>query len=161
MALDQAVIETDGLQELLEVYDQHQASVVAVRRVAEALVSKYGIVDGQPIAGGPGDLYSLDQLVEKPAVEDAPTNLAIAGRYLFNPEVFDCLERTGKGKGGEVQLTDAMNMLASESQVQALAWRAKRYDIGDKADYVRCFLDFAARHPETQAALEDYLREQC
>jgi UTP--glucose-1-phosphate uridylyltransferase len=148
-----------GLQELLEVHEQYHSSVVAVRHVPQDLVSKYGIVDGEAIEGSPGELYSLKRLVEKPSPEEAPTDLAIAGRYVFNPDIFACLERTGKGKGGEIQLTDAMNMLARESQVQALSWQAVRYDIGDKADYVRCFLDFATRHPETREALAEYLQK--
>jgi len=139
-----------GLQELLDVYERHRASVVAVRHVAADLVSKYGIVDGKPIAGDEGELYSLERLVEKPPVQKAPTDLAIAGRYIFNAAIFDCLARTPVGKGGEIQLTDAMNLLASESQVQALAWQAIRYDIGDKADYVRCFLDFCSASPGDQ-----------
>ncbi|MGB1139577.1 MAG: UTP--glucose-1-phosphate uridylyltransferase GalU [Halioglobus sp.] len=153
-----------GLRELLDVYERHRASVVAVRHVASDLVSKYGIVDGKPIAGDEGhegeevELYSLDRLVEKPPAQEAPTDLAIAGRYIFTPAIFDCLERTPVGKGGEIQLTDAMNLLASESRVQALAWQATRYDIGDKADYVRCFLDFAAHHPETREAVAQYLK---
>ena len=87
-------------------------------------MSKYGIVDGLPIDGASGELYTLKQLVEKPSVDEAPGSLAIAGRYIFNPDIFGCLERTGKDKGGEIQLTDAMNMLARESSVQALAWQA-------------------------------------
>ena len=148
-----------GLQELLDVYAQYQVSVVAVRHVPEELVPKYGIVDGLPIDGSSGELYTLKQLVEKPSLDEAPGSLAIAGRYIFNPDIFGCLERTGKDKGGEIQLTDAMNMLARESSVQALAWQATRYDIGDKSDYVRCFMDFAARHPETREALEECLKE--
>jgi len=148
---------THGLQELLDVYRKYRNSVVAVRHVPQELVSRYGIVDGHPIEGAAGELYSLDKLVEKPPVDEAPTDLAIAGRYVFTPDIFSCLERTGIGKGGEIQLTDAMNMLAAESRVQALAWRATRYDIGDKADYVRCFLDFAAKHPSTRQAVADYL----
>ena len=158
-----------GLQELLDVYSEHHSSVVAVRRVPEDLVSHYGIVDGEPVAGTPvagtpvagaaAELYTLQELIEKPTVEEAPTNLAIAGRYLFNPEIFACLEQTGVGRGGEVQLTDAMNLLARQASVQALAWRAKRYDIGDKADYVRCFIEFARRHPETAEAVRRALTE--
>ncbi len=146
-----------GLKELLDVFEETGASVVGVRRVPEELIPRYGIVDGDVQSGE--NLYRLKQLLEKPSIEDAPTNLAIAGRYVFTPEIFECLESTGFGAGGEVQLTDAMNELAARTPVLALAWHAIRYDIGNKADYVRCFLDYALRHPETRDAMRAYLAE--
>ena len=130
-----------------------------MRRVPRDMVSRYGIVEGSRVEDAGCDLYSLRRLVEKPVPEDAPTDLAIAGRYLFNPEIFDCIDRVEAGADGEVQLTDAMNVLAGSSSVQALLWRAQRYDIGNKADYVRCFLDFARRHPETKDAVAAYLQD--
>lgn len=148
-----------GLQELMGIYARHQSSVVAVRRVPDEWLSRYGIVDGKPIEEQMGELYSLDRLIEKPEPAEAPTNLAIAGRYIFNPDIFDCLDRTGVGKGGEIQLTDAMNLLAAQAPMQALVWKARRYDIGSKADYMRCFMDFAQRHPETREAARQYLDE--
>ena len=148
----------DGLQELMDTYSELGKSVVAVRRVADELVSRYGIVDGDPIRGE--NLYKLRQLIEKPSIKEAPTNLAIAGRYVFTPDLFQYLERTEAGKDGEIQLTDAMNHLAREDAVHALAWQATRYDIGDRADYVRCFLDFAIRRPETRQAVLTFLEEQ-
>lgn len=149
-----------GLQELMRIYEQHQASVVAVRKVAQEMVSRYGIVDGRQIDSELGELHSLHRLVEKPAPEEAPTDMAIAGRYIFNPEIFACIDAVGAGKDGEIQLTDAMNLLATRSPMQALRWQARRYDIGNKADYVRCFMDFALRHPQTQDALREYLQER-
>jgi UTP--glucose-1-phosphate uridylyltransferase len=146
-----------GLQELLRVYERHRSSVVAVRRVPPELVSLYGIVAGEALDDEAGGLFSLRRLVEKPLPEDAPSDLAIAGRYIFTPGIFDCIEEAGEGVDGEVQLTDAMNLLAEREPVQALRWQARRYDIGNKADYVRCFLDFARRHPETREAVEQYL----
>ena len=148
-----------GLQELQEVYAAYAASVVAVRQVPRSMVSRYGIVEGEVVKDGQPGLYSLQRLVEKPSPEEAPTDLAIAGRYIFNPDIFDCIDQVMAGTDGEIQLTDAMNLLASRSPVQALRWEAKRYDIGNKADYVRCFLDFARRHPETRAEVERYLNE--
>lgn len=146
-----------GLQELLTVYDKYQSSVVAVRHVPDERVGDYGIVDGQRLDEDQGELYVLNRLVEKPEAGQAPSNMAIAGRYIFNPDIFDCLLRTGVGKGGEIQLTDAMNLLAGEATVQALAWQATRYDIGNKADYVRCFLDYASQHPDTAQVIAEYL----
>jgi len=146
-----------GLEELLRVYTEHGKSVVAVRRVPDNLVSHYGIVDGDFVDSGPGELYALNRLVEKPAPEAAPSDLAIAGRYIFTPEIFDCIEGIEAAADGEIQLTDAMNLLAAKGGVLALAWEAQRYDIGNKADYVRCFIEFARRHPETRDAVEEYL----
>lgn len=146
-----------GLQELQQVYQRHGASVVAVRRVDAQMVARYGIVDGRPVEGE--HLYSLERLVEKPDPEEAPTDLAIAGRYIFTPQIFDCIDRCAAGKDGEIQLTDAMNLLAAQQPLQALLWQARRYDIGNKADYVRCFLDFALRHPDTREAVGACLRD--
>lgn len=146
-----------GLQELMRVFDEYQSSIVAVREVPDEWVSRYGIVDGTAIDDTASRLYTLDRLVEKPSAEEAPTNLAIAGRYIFTPEIFACLEQTGFGRGNEIQLTDAMNTLASNAPMQALHWHARRYDIGNKADYLRCFMDFAAKHPETRDEMARYL----
>lgn len=148
-----------GLQELMTVYQRYQSTVVAVRGVPEEWVNRYGIVDGQPIQDDSAELYSLQQLIEKPPRDKAPSNLAIAGRYIFNPDIFSALEQTGYGQGGEIQLTDAMNLLARQAPMQALVWKAHRYDIGNKADYVRCFMDFARRHPETQREMQRYREE--
>jgi UTP--glucose-1-phosphate uridylyltransferase len=114
-------------------------------------------VDGQPEGDNPA-VIRLRQLVEKPAVDHAPSDLAIAGRYVFTPEIFDCIDATGRGVGGEIQLTDAMNLLAQRQPVYALAWQAKRYDIGNRVEYAKCFVDFALRRPETAAALREHLR---
>ncbi len=139
--------EQPGLRQLLNVYEKLQGSVVAVHRVPEQWVSRYGIVDGSPLNGN-DDLLDLKQLVEKPPVDRAPTNLAIAGRYVFNHQIFDCLKHTGRGVGGEIQLTDAMNLLAGEQKMYALAWQARRFDIGNRLEYVRCFIDFALKRED-------------
>jgi UTP--glucose-1-phosphate uridylyltransferase len=145
-----------GLRQLLDVYDARGASAVAVHQVPRAWVSRYGIVDGRVEDGAP-DILRLRQLVEKPAVDRAPSDLAIAGRYVFTPEIFACLDLTGRGVGGEIQLTDAMNLLAQRTAVYALAWRARRYDIGNRVEYAKCFIDFALRRPETAAAVREHL----
>jgi len=84
--------------------------------------------------------------------------LAIAGRYVFTPEIFECIDHTGKGVGGEIQLTDAMNMLAQRQAMYALAWQAKRYDIGNRVEYAKCFIDFALRRPDTSEQIRAHLR---
>lgn len=149
--------EKPGLRQLLDVYENLQGSVVAVHRVHEEWVSRYGIVDGTPIDGN-DDLLDLKQLVEKPAVDQAPTNLAIAGRYVFTHGIFDCLRRTGRGVGGEIQLTDAMNLLAAEQNMYALAWQARRYDIGNRLEYARCFIDFALRREDVADEIRQHMK---
>jgi UTP--glucose-1-phosphate uridylyltransferase len=145
-----------GLRQLLDVFDEKQASVVAVHRVPQEWVTRYGIVGGEPEMNN-HDLVRLRQLVEKPGVDEAPSDLAIAGRYVFTSEIFGCIDATGRGVGGEIQLTDAMNLLAQRQPVYALAWQAKRYDIGNRVEYAKCFIDFALRRPETAKAVRDHL----
>jgi UTP--glucose-1-phosphate uridylyltransferase len=148
--------EGPGLRQLLRAFEKTQASVVAVHEVPRDWVSRYGIVDGQPEPGDP-NLFRLARLVEKPSPDAAPSRMAIAGRYVFTPGILDALDRTGAGVGGEIQLTDAMNRLAQEQPVHALRWRARRYDIGNRAEYARCFLDFALRRADTGEALREHL----
>ena len=148
--------ERPGLRQLLDVFEQKRAGVVAVHRVPPEWVVRYGIVDGEPEADNP-DLVKLRQLVEKPKVEEAPSNLAIAGRYVFTAEIFDCLDGITPGVGGEIQLTDAMNLLAQQQQMYALAWQARRYDIGNRIEYAKCFIDYALRREDTGGAIREHL----
>lgn len=145
-----------GLRQLLDVFEEKQASVVAVHRVPRDWVTRYGIVGGEPERNN-HDLVRLRRLVEKPGVDEAPSDLAIAGRYVFTAEIFGCIDATGRGVGGEIQLTDAMNLLAQHQPMYALAWQAKRYDIGNRVEYAKCFIDFALRRPETAKAVRDHL----
>jgi len=145
-----------GLRQILDIFEEKQASVVAVHRVPREWVNRYGIVDGEPERNN-RDLVRLRQLVEKPSEDRAPSDLAIAGRYVFTPEIFECIDATGRGVGGEIQLTDAMNLLAQSQPMYALAWQAKRYDIGNRIEYAKCFIDFALRRPETAAAVREHL----
>ncbi len=136
-----------GLAQIMAVHARTGASVVAVRRVPREIVNRYGIVDGDAM---PGDerSYRLHRLVEKPEPDAAPSNLAIAGRYILTPEVFEHLASGRVGHGGEVQLTDAMNRLAADGRMVAHLWRATRYDIGNRADYLSCIVALAERDPE-------------
>ncbi|MCL2639977.1 MAG: UTP--glucose-1-phosphate uridylyltransferase GalU [Phycisphaerales bacterium] len=147
-----------GLRQLLDAYEAKQASVVAVHRVPKEWVSRYGIVDGTAESDN-ANLIRLNKLVEKPAVDKAPSDLAIAGRYVFTADIFECIDQTQKGVGGEIQLTDAMNLLASRSPVFALAWNARRYDIGSRVEYAKCFIDFALRRADMGEAVRKHLAE--
>jgi UTP--glucose-1-phosphate uridylyltransferase len=149
--------EPSGLRQLLDVHRETGSSVVAVQKVPREWVSRYGIVDGRGAAGR-DDLVRVRELVEKPRPEEAPSDLAIAGRYVFTPGIFPLLDRVEKGLGGEIQLTDAMNLLAREEPVHALMWKARRYDIGNRIEYAKCFIDFALRREDTGPAIGEYLR---
>jgi len=145
-----------GLRQLTRAFERTGASVVAVHRVPRDRVSLYGVVDGRP---EPDDdrLFRLNRLVEKPPTDEAPSDLAIAGRYIFTPEIFDHIDLSRLGVGGEIQLTDAMNALAHRSAMYALAWDAKRYDIGNRVDYAKAFIDFALRREDTGEAIRAHI----
>lgn len=145
-----------GLRQLIDVHARHGGSVVSVRDVPRNRTSRYGIVDGQPVEGD-DRLTRIRRLIEKPDPDEAPTTLAIAGRYVFTPDIFELLDRTAAGVDGEIQLTDAMNALAAQQPLYGLRWRARRYDIGSKADYVSCFLDFALLHVDTADVVRERL----
>lgn len=155
--IDPPAGQKPGLRQLIDAYEAKQASVVAVHHVPREWVSRYGIVDGTPEADNES-LVRLHKLVEKPAVDKAPSDLAIAGRYIFTADIFEHIDKTTKGVGGEIQLTDAMNTLAHEQAMYALAWQAKRYDIGNRVEYTKCFIDFALRREDTAKAIREHLK---
>lgn len=145
-----------GLRQLMDAHEQKQSSVVAVHRVPKAWTNRYGIVDGK-MEQGSSNLYRLNRLVEKPLAVEAPSDLAIAGRYIFSPDIFTCIDQTSEDCGGEIQLTDAMNLMAQRQPMYALAWQAKRYDIGDRVEYAKCFIDYALQRPDTAQAIREHL----
>lgn len=143
-------------QQLIDIYEQYQSTVIAVETVPHDKVSRYGIVGGEMLSD---TLMSLNQLIEKPAVDKAPSNLAIAGRYILTPEIYSALEKTPPGKNNEVQLTDAMvNLLKSES-MYAHAIEGKRYDIGNKLDFLKTNVEFALRRKEFAKPFYAFLKE--
>ena len=137
------------IEQLARVYEKHQCAVVAVMRVPHEEVSKYGVVGGESIGKG---LTRVRTMVEKPAKESAPSDLAIIGRYILPPKVFDVIERQPPGKGGEIQLTDALQTLAADTGpgggVIACEFEGRRYDAGDKLGYLEANLAYALKHPE-------------
>jgi len=146
--------EPAGLAQLLAMHAQTGGSVVSVRTVPADQVQRYGIVDGEPIDEAQRT-YRLHRLIEKPAPADAPTRLAIAGRYVFDPAIFAHLGRVVPDAGGEIQLTDAMNALAGDdaTPMHAHRWRATRYDLGDPLDYLRCCVALGLADARMGAAL--------
>lgn len=144
------------LGELLEVAARLQASVIAVVPVPPEDVSRYGVVSGEEISPG---LYRVRDLVEKPAPQQAPSRLAIVGRYVLDPDLFGILERQSPGFGGEIQLTDALRELARRKPLYAYRPRARRYDVGDKLGFLKATVEFALARPDLGPAFRTYLEE--
>ncbi|MBQ3786720.1 MAG: UTP--glucose-1-phosphate uridylyltransferase GalU [Lachnospiraceae bacterium] len=144
------------LQQMIEVFDEYQTSIVGVQKVSDDVVHKYGIVDGKSVDDG---VYKVKGLVEKPSLEEAPSNIAILGRYILTPEIFRFLETQEKGAGGEIQLTDAMKRLAAEQAMYAYIFKGHRYDVGSKAGFLQANIEFALRNPEIRDELMEYLKE--
>lgn len=144
------------LQQMIEVFDEYQTSIVGVQKVSDDVVHKYGIVDGKSVDDG---VYKVKGLVEKPSLEEAPSNIAILGRYILTPEIFRFLETQEKGAGGEIQLTDAMKRLAAEQAMYAYIFKGHRYDVGSKTGFLQANIEFALRNPEIRDELMEYLKE--
>ena len=143
------------LSELLDVFRSKHASVVAVEEVPREKVHKYGVIDG---ASSDGYIYQLRDLVEKPDPARAPSNLVIASRYVFTPEIFEELDRTPRGKNNEIQVTDAMRSLLKRQEMYAVKIKGRRHDAGDKLSFLLTTLDFALKRPEYRDALLDFFR---
>ena len=124
----------DGvLKQMVELYEQHRMSIVAIQEVPTDQVSKYGVIAGEALTD---DLYRVDYMVEKPKIEEAPSNLAVIGRYILTPDIFELLEKTEPGKGGEIQLTDALLKQAQQGKVLAYKFKGCRYDCGSAEGYI-------------------------
>jgi len=146
-------------KQLVEVYEATGKGAIAVEEVPRAKTGLYGIVDVEsPAAGSNSRLLKIRDLVEKPNPAEAPSNLAITGRYLLPPEIFDCLERTKPGRGGEIQLTDALRLLAHESGLNAYVYEGKSYDAGDKLGFLKATVEIGLENKEFGGDFRDYLR---
>lgn len=141
-------------QQLIEIHEKYGRSAIAVEDVPQDKVSSYGIIKGTPLDGS---LYSIEDIVEKPEPADAPSNIGAIGRYVFTPEIFDCIEKTTAGVGGEVQLTDGIRMLNDIQNVYAYRFTGRRYDTGDKLGYVKAIIDFAMRNEGMGEQVRKYL----
>jgi UTP--glucose-1-phosphate uridylyltransferase len=141
--------------QLLDVFRRERCSVIALEKVPRQRTGSYGVVDARP-AGRDG-LHEISGLVEKPEPSKAPSELAIMGRYVLTPAIFDCLERTGPGKGGEVQLTDALHMLLGKQRILGLEFIGRRYDIGDKLDWLKATVELALKRKDLGPALEEHI----
>lgn len=143
-------------QQLIDSYEQFGQTVIAVETVPWEKVSRYGIAGGNNLSD---KVMQLNELIEKPDRDQAPSNLAIAGRYILTPEIFRALEKTPRGKGNEIQLTDALRIVLKEEGIIATIIEGRRYDIGNKLDFLKTTVDFALKRKEFAQGFEDYLRD--
>lgn len=143
------------LKQLLDVYNKYGKSVLGVKQVEKDQVDKYGIVNPKYLEEG---LMEVKELVEKPEVSKSPSNVAILGRYIITPEIFNILENQTPGKNGEIQLTDALNTLLERESIYAYEFEGERYDIGDKFGFIKATIDFALKKPELEKPLMEYMQ---
>jgi UTP--glucose-1-phosphate uridylyltransferase len=143
-----------SLKQMVDVYERHGNSMVGVENVARSETGQYGIVDAQKIDSR---LLEVNAIVEKPHPETAPSTLAVVGRYILTPRIFQCLEKLVPGKGGEIQLTDGIAALLEYEKVLAYRFKGRRYDCGSKLGYMKANVEFALRHPEIGDEFRDYL----
>ena len=148
--------EKPALLQLIEQYNKKGKSVLGVQRVADEDVPKYGIVDPKDVEGR---LSHVNRLVEKPAKDVAPSNIAILGRYIITPDIFDLLENTNPGVGGEIQLTDALNALAGVDEMYAYEFEGKRYDVGSKIGFLKATVEFALDRDDLKDEFLAYLKQ--
>lgn len=146
--------EIPCLKQLMDMHRETGSSVVAVQEVTESEVSKYGIIDPETV--GPGR-YRIRDMVEKPKPQDSPSRLAVMGRYVINPGIFEILSRTAPGSGGEIQLTDGLRELCRQEEMYGLAFSGKRYDVGDKLGYLKANVEYALDRADLAQEFSDYL----
>jgi UTP--glucose-1-phosphate uridylyltransferase len=144
------------VKQLMQQYERTGKSVIAVEPVPREKVKDYGIISGKEVDDG---LYLIEDLVEKPLPELAPSNLAIAGTYLLTPEIFECIERTPPGLNGEIQLTDALRLLRKKQDIYGWRFEGKRYDIGDMLGWLKTQVELSLQHPEYARPLREHLQK--
>ena len=150
--------EAPLIERMIEIHEREGASVLAVQQVERSAIPSYGIV--APSGSVESDAVRIGSMVEKPAADDAPSDLAARGRYLFTPSVFDAIEETSEGVGGEIQLTDAINLLAQREPVFAYVHRGPILDVGKKLDYLKASIELALRRPDLSEGLSAWLRDR-
>jgi UTP--glucose-1-phosphate uridylyltransferase len=154
------VIEADVpcIRQMLDIYDRHQTSIVALMEVPPEETSRYGIVKARSLPEGDGRLFEVLDMVEKPPQGEAPSNLAIIGRYILTPHIFEALENTQRGSGGELQLTDGLRNMLGTQRILAYKFQGKRYDAGDKLGFLQATVEFALKNDEVGPAFRSYLK---
>jgi UTP--glucose-1-phosphate uridylyltransferase len=155
LADDLTDANTPVLKQLIIQHEKEQASVIAIEDIPKEKTLQYGIVD---VSDSKGNLHKINSIVEKPQPKDAPSTLGVIGRYVFNPEIFDYLEKIKPGKGGEIQLTDAIQMLLGQQSIFAYQFEGKRYDCGDKLGFMKANIEFSKKHPEIGKEFIEFLK---
>ncbi len=148
--------EEPCVYQMLKVFEKYQEAVVAVQEVPEADVHRYGIAEGEEVEPG---IFRVDRIIEKPEPGVTQSRLAVIGRYILRPEIYDCLGRTLPGIGGEIQLTDALDTLRKERGLYAYRFQGRRFDAGDKLGYLQATVHLALDHPELGPAFRKYIKE--
>ena len=146
------------LKQLMDAYDEYRTTILGVQKVAKEDTNKYGIIDAKFIEDR---VYKVKDLVEKPDSDKAPSNIAILGRYIITPEIFDILSDLPPGKGDEIQLTDALKELSKKEAMYAYDFEGRRYDVGDKLGFLEATVDFALKRDELKDGFLDYLKDVC
>jgi UTP--glucose-1-phosphate uridylyltransferase len=147
------------LKQMMDVFNETQCSVIATERVEGKAISAYGVLDVKPVESRFGDrVFEIKNMVEKPKAEEAPSNLAIIGRYILTPAVFDMLAQTQAGSGGELQLTDGMRALLKEEKMFAYVFEGRRHDTGDKLGFLKATVEFALKRPDLGSEFREYLK---
>ncbi|MBF4693284.1 UTP--glucose-1-phosphate uridylyltransferase GalU [Fusibacter ferrireducens] len=147
--------KTPCIKQLADMYEKYESTIIGVQSVPEDQVNKYGIVGGIKVDD---DLYEVKNLVEKPAIDEAPSNVAIMGRYILTADIFEMIEKTPLGKGDEIQLTDSLKLLLEHKEIYAYEFDGKRYDTGDKLGYLKATVEYALRNEELSEDFRAYLR---
>lgn len=145
-----------ALRQLIDAYNEVGCSILGVQEVARDQVNKYGVV--KPVKEVSNRLIEINDMIEKPSIEEAPSNLAVLGRYVLNPEIFVSLENTAPGKGGEIQLTDAVKILNNSQNVYAYNFEGERYDVGDRFGFIKATIDFALEREDLKERVLDYIK---
>ncbi|WP_394863090.1 UTP--glucose-1-phosphate uridylyltransferase GalU [Paraclostridium bifermentans] len=147
--------DTPCLKQLIDAYDEYKTSILGVQEVAREDTNKYGILDCKYIEDR---VYKVKDMIEKPNIEEAPSNIAILGRYIITPAIFEILENQAPGKGGEIQLTDALKTLVSHEAIYAYNFEGRRYDVGDKLGFLEATIDFALKKENLKDGLMNYMQ---
>ncbi len=150
--------EVPCLKQMMEVFAKTGCSVLATQVVEGPGISAYGVLDCKPVPGSNGKLYEVASMVEKPRVEEAPSNLAVIGRYILTPAVFDTLSNLQAGAGGELQLTDGLRALLKKEKIYGFVFEGKRHDTGDKLGFLKATVEFALKRDDLGGALRKYLK---
>jgi len=147
-------------KQLIDVFKDYTSSVIAVQEVPIEKISSYGSINGTKLETKLGnDLFLIENIIEKPRIEEAPSNIASIGRYVFMPEIFDCIKQTPPGINNELQIADSINILRQSQKVYASAFSGKRYDIGDKLGYIQAIIDFALENEEIGSDVIEYIKK--